>query len=387
MCGRFALRNFYLNRVAEEYPNIPPRNWNDEDQFHPRYNVAPQTQVLALMQQPNGQGQQEVIVQTMRWGLQARWCDPNSFSFKNPINARSEVVLEGTAPIWNSVRGDKHCVVICEGYFEWHKRGQKRTPHYIKHPDNHLLLLAGFYELVKTTPKPTYTCTILTTEANKELAFLHDRMPVILDGKQAVRWLEAGDGKAWRGEVLEELSKPYEGKLICYEVPNGVGKVGNEDPSFVEPVAERKDGLKAMMSKMAQKPKVEKKPVPSPTRPREPIQVLSDSSDEDIKLKTQGSSPASRRTGSSPAPHQVKSSPAKMKREPPSPSKSTKREASSPVQIELLSSDSDSDDEVVVDESRKRRKMEGGSAPSTNRSRKAPNKKTIEDFFGKKRAS
>ncbi|KAG8743041.1 hypothetical protein FRC12_015182, partial [Ceratobasidium sp. 428] len=377
MCGRFALRNFYFNRVADEYPDVPPRRWDDEEQFHPRYNVAPQTQVLALMQQPNGQGQQEVIVQTMRWGLQARWCDPSSFSFKNPINARSEVVLEGTAPIWNSVRGDKHCVVICEGYFEWHKRGQKRTPHYIKHPDNHLLLLAGFYEIVKTSPKPTYTCTILTTEANPQLAFLHDRMPVILDGKQAARWLEIGDGKAWRGEVLEELSKPYEGKLVCYEVPGGVGKVGNEDPSFVEPIAERKDGLKAMMGRMAQKQR-ERKPDISPTKPREPTQVLSDSSDEDVKPKTEGSSPTSRQTGSSPASERIKSSPIKptkreqsspskpTKQEPSSPSKSIKRKASSPVEIDLISSGSDSDDDVVIDESRKARKVE--TAPSVRQS-------------------
>ncbi|KAG8747949.1 hypothetical protein FRC10_010568 [Ceratobasidium sp. 414] len=364
------------------------------------------------MQQPNGQGQQEVIVQTMRWGLQARWSDPNSSSFKNPINARSEVVLEGTAPIWNSSSARGAFPLLSPtsrplthtthtSYFEWYKRGQKRTPHYVKHPNNHLLLLAGFYELVKTTPKPTYTCTILTTEANKELAFLHDRMPVILDGNQAVRWLGAGGGKAWRG-VLEELSKPYEGKLICYEVPNGIGKVGNEDPSFVEPVAERKDGLKAMMSRMAQKrqslssnvlycliileiAKVEMKPVSSPTEPREPIQILSDSSDEDVKPKTRGSSPAPRRAGPPSAPHRAEPSPTEAKREPPSPSKSTKREASSPVQIELVSSGSDSDDEVVLNESRKSRKVESGSAPITNRSRKAPNKKTIEDFFGKKR--
>lgn len=79
--------------------------------------------------------------------------------------------------------------------------------------------------------------------------------------------------KGWKPEVLEELSKPYEGELVwyaifnwsegdrlvteycglSYEVPPGVGKVGTEDPSFVEPITERKDGLRAMMSKMAQK--------------------------------------------------------------------------------------------------------------------------------------
>ncbi|QRV91215.1 inner membrane AAA protease Yta12-like protein [Ceratobasidium sp. AG-Ba] len=360
MCGRFALRNFYMDRVANEYPDVPPRRWDDEDRFHPRYNVAPQTQVLALMQQPNGQGQQEVVVQTMRWGLQARWCDPSSFSFKNPINARSDVVLQGTAPIWNTVRGIKHCIVICEGYYEWHKLNPRnRKPHYIKHPDDRLMLMAGFYEIVKTEPKPTYTCTILTTEANQQLAFLHDRMPVILNGAQAVKWLEAGDGKKWRPEVLEELSEPYDGNLICYEVPAEVGKVGNEDPSFVEPIKKRNNTLNAMLSKMAEKSNAETKPAVSTTKLREPIQVLSDS-DEDVKPKLKGSSPASRATGSSPVLRHFKSSKSKpAKREAPSsPSKSTKREASPPV---LVSSDSESDEEIVLLESPKRRKTRNTS--------------------------
>jgi hypothetical protein len=97
----------------------------------------------------------------------------------------------------------------------------------------------------------------------------------------------------------------------------------------------------------------EKKPNPTNTKLEEPAQVISDSSNEDIKPKAEKSSPASRRMGSSPAPRRVGSSP----------SKPAKREASSPVEIDLVSSDSD--DEVVVDEGRKRRKVEGGSSPSS----------------------
>jgi putative SOS response-associated peptidase YedK len=99
-------------------------------------------------------------------------------------------------------------------YYEWLKKGSTKIAHYVKHPQDHLLLLAGFYEVVKGTdpPKTTYTCTILTTEANSQLEFLHDRMPVILTGEQALRWLDVGKG--WQPKVLDELKKPYAGPLV-----------------------------------------------------------------------------------------------------------------------------------------------------------------------------
>lgn len=41
--------------------------------------------------------------------------------------------------------------------------------------------------------------------------------------------------------------------LECYAVPTDVGKIGKESPTFIEPVANRKDGLEAMFSKQAAK--------------------------------------------------------------------------------------------------------------------------------------
>ncbi|KAF8609243.1 DUF159-domain-containing protein [Ceratobasidium sp. AG-I] len=377
MCGRFALRDFYMDRVANEYPDIPPRRWDDEGEA-----IPPASNVVVPMQQPNAGGQQELVLHTARWGLQAKWCDPSSFSHKNPINARSDVVLEGTANIWNSVRGSKHCIVICEGYYEWLKRGTRRSPHYVKHPQNQLLLLAGFYEIVKPTSgsaRPTYTCTILTTEANPQLAFLHDRMPVILSSEQALRWMDVSKG--WKPEVLEELSKPYEGELVCYEVPPGVGKVGTEDPSFVEPITERKDGLRAMMSKMVQKPKeTDHKPKleSSPSKPtkRESIHILSEDDEEDKKPKVEPkpemASPVPRRVGSSSA-------------------RSIKRGASSPIEVDLVKSESEvsASHAGVRASPKKKRKTQGrGSSPvdsqALEKSARPSDKKTITDFFGKK---
>lgn len=90
-----------------------------------------------------------------------------------------------------------------------------------------------------------YTYSIITTDSNKQLTFLHDRMPVILEnGSEAIRtWLDP-ERTEWSKE-LQSLLKPFEGELECYPVSKEVGKVGNNSPSFIIPVnsAENKSNI------------------------------------------------------------------------------------------------------------------------------------------------
>lgn len=82
-----------------------------------------------------------------------------------------------------------------------------------------------------------YTYTIITTSSNKQLNFLHDRMPVILDNgsEELGTWLDPGRS-TWSKE-LQNLLKPYAGELEVYTVSKEVGKVGNNSPNFIIPVA------------------------------------------------------------------------------------------------------------------------------------------------------
>ena len=82
-----------------------------------------------------------------------------------------------------------------------------------------------------------YTYTIITTDSNEQLKFLHDRMPVILEtGSEQVRtWLDP-KRSAWSAE-LQSLLKPYKGDLGVYAVSKDVGKVGNSSPAFIVPVS------------------------------------------------------------------------------------------------------------------------------------------------------
>ena len=82
-----------------------------------------------------------------------------------------------------------------------------------------------------------YTYTVITTDSNKQLKFLHDRMPVILEnGSEELRtWLDP-KRSTWSKE-LQSLLQPFQGDLEVYPVSKDVGKVGNNSPNFIIPVA------------------------------------------------------------------------------------------------------------------------------------------------------
>jgi hypothetical protein len=130
-----------------------------------------------------------------------------------------------------------------------------------------------------------YTYSIITTDSNKQLNFLHDRMPVILDnGSEAIRtWLDPTRTE-WTKE-LQSLLKPYHGELECYSVSKDVGKVGNNSPSFLVPIdsAENKNNIANFFGnqKKAAKSKTEQQ------TPQKAEQDLNDSTLQDGNVKVE----------------------------------------------------------------------------------------------------
>ena len=156
------------------------------------------------------------------------------------INARDDSLAEDRG-MWTTMKKKKRCIVVAQGFYEWLKKngGKEKIPHYTKRKDGQLMCFAGLWDCVQYegSEDKIYTYTIITTESNSQLSFLHDRMPVILDnGSDEIRtWLDPGRSE-WTKE-LQSLLKPYQGELECYPVDQAVGKVGNNSPSFIIPVA------------------------------------------------------------------------------------------------------------------------------------------------------
>jgi putative SOS response-associated peptidase YedK len=123
------------------------------------------------------------------------------------INARSETVSE--KPAFRSAFKKKRCLVIADGFYEWRTEGKRKFPMYIRLKSGEPFGFAGLYNLW-TSPdgQKTCTCTIspITTEANKAVRPIHDRMPVILPwGKEDIWINPAFEDK---NQLLTVL-KPY----------------------------------------------------------------------------------------------------------------------------------------------------------------------------------
>ena len=181
-------------------------------------------------------------LQAMKWGLVPFWTKrkPDYGSVLRTINARDDS-LANKGGMWNTMKQKKRCIVIAQGFYEWLKKngGKEKIPHYTKRKDGQLLCFAGLWDCVQyeDSEEKHYTYSIITTDSNKQLSFLHDRMPVILEnGSDQIRtWL--GPERSEWSKDLQSLLKPYEGELECYAVSKDVSKVGNDSPTFIVPVA------------------------------------------------------------------------------------------------------------------------------------------------------
>ena len=73
--------------------------------------------------------------------------------------------------------------------------------------------------------------TVITTAATPAFAPLHHRLPMMLERDQLGAWL-TGDWDAARA-----LIQPYAGAMVATPVSNDVGKVANNYPALLDPVA------------------------------------------------------------------------------------------------------------------------------------------------------
>ena len=81
--------------------------------------------------------------------------------------------------------------------------------------------------------EPLYTYSVITVAASPEISWLHDRMPAILDGEDAVRdWLDCGNVDSNKALKLIKST----GNIEFHPVSMLVNNVRNNDPECVVPI-------------------------------------------------------------------------------------------------------------------------------------------------------
>ena len=204
--------------VARELDAVVSRGLRER--FRARYNVAPGDEHWIVCRYD-----EDRVLRGATWG----WLRDDGGML---VNARAENVARSPTHRVAFLRG--RCGVVADGFYEWNGPRNDRQPWWFCRPDRGLLVLAGLFVdgIDPVTRQATRRFTVLTTDANREVSSVHDRMPVILPHGHLSEWLGSSDEHR-----LAQLLRPSpDATLVVRPVSKLVNKTGNDEPACIEAI-------------------------------------------------------------------------------------------------------------------------------------------------------
>ena len=219
MCGRFA---FYSPAEA----TAALFGVSDVPELKPRFNIAP-TQSIAAIRLDSKESREVAL---LRWGLVPFWAKDPSIG-NRMINARAETVAE--KPSFRAAYRTRRCLILADGFYEWRKEADGKTPYFISLASGEPFAFAGLWEdwRAKDSDDSLQSTAIITTAANDFMSQLHHRMPVVLQQDAADRWL-GGDE-----QLLSDASESSPA-FRAWPVDRRVNNARNEGEELVEAAGE-----------------------------------------------------------------------------------------------------------------------------------------------------
>ena len=214
MCGRFA---FYSpSEAAAALFGVASSH-----EVQPRYNIAP-TQFVAAIRTDDSNNRELIM---LRWGLVPFWAKDPSIG-NRMINARAETVAE--KPSYRAAYRHRRCLVLADGFYEWRKQENGKTPYFISPANGEPFAFAALWEnwQSKENAESLQTTTLITTAANDFMADIHLRMPVVLGPTTASKWLAGDNG------VIEQVQADGP-KLRAWPVDRRVNNARNDGEDLI----------------------------------------------------------------------------------------------------------------------------------------------------------
>jgi len=189
----------------------------------PRYNIAP-TQYIAAVR--NGEDNERELIM-LRWGLVPSWAKDPSIG-NRMINARAETVAE--KPSFRAAYSRRRCIVLADGFYEWRRAGDVKTPYFISLASGKPFALGGLWESWhdRESDDTIQTTALITIAANDFMRPLHHRMPMILETDAANDWL-GGDN------AMLETASAKSPPLQAWPVDRRVNNARNQGEELIEP--------------------------------------------------------------------------------------------------------------------------------------------------------
>ena len=206
MCGRYVI----TNPVSKTKNQVKSAIQVEDSE---NYNAHPYQKLPVIKKYKNGN-----TLENLKWGMSPSW--KKKKDFKPIINARLETIDEKIT--FKKLIKLHRCVAVADGFYEWKREENKKTPYYFLREDKKIMYMAGIYE--------NDEFCLITEKASENVGIIHYRQPAILNAGDVNRYLNL----ELSGSIfLNECKKT---KLNFYEVSKEVNKPANNSISLIQKI-------------------------------------------------------------------------------------------------------------------------------------------------------
>lgn len=217
MCGRINVSDHEGIQQLLNHLGIP----FSPQRLVPRFNIAPGADILVAFQADAPDLAQ------MHWGLLPAWAR-NKPGARPLINARVETAWD--KPSFKKLVRATRAIIPINGFYEWQRSNDGKTPYYIRPANTPAMALAGIYQV---SPDGILEVAILTRESRGDMAKIHHRQPVTLSPKHFRDWLVTSAEPDTRALLESEPDPDFD----IRQVSSYVNNAANDGSQCMEPVA------------------------------------------------------------------------------------------------------------------------------------------------------
>lgn len=215
MCGAYSLK-IDFGTIARRFNAAPP-----SANYTSRYKIKP-TQAVPVIRNVS-----PLQIELVSWGIIPFW---DKTGKKTITNARRDSLEK---PTFRKSFYERRCLVLADSFYEWMRvAGQRaKRPYRFSLKSEQPFAFAGIWNQDEEGNESH--CAIITTEPNKIVSPVHDKMPAILKREAEAEWLNLDTTP----EQALELLQPYQdSEMEAYEISTLVNSPANDIPAVVNPV-------------------------------------------------------------------------------------------------------------------------------------------------------